>query len=145
MRDEDTERRSIEYLDGMFGPGAGEKHCRFLRGVESDALRDTLHGYHALEADTRHLSLEENYLLGMIVLCATRSYGTASMFAKTLMHLGVPREKVLEAVTRLSMWVGGIHAVEAAIHVQRAVKEYEAKGLASLDGWFPAGAPGDER
>ena len=133
----DSEQRTIEYLDGLFGEGMGARHCRFLDTIEDDALRETLHGYHAQEADGRHLSVEENYLLGMTVLCASRSYGTAAMFAKTLMHLRVPREKILAAVSRLSMWVGGLAAVEASMHIQRAVKEYEARGLASMEAWFP--------
>lgn len=145
MGHQDQEAKTIAYLDTLFGPGAGEKHCRFLRGIENDALRDTLHGYHAIEGDTRHLSVEENYLLGMTVLCATKSYGTATMFAKTLLHLGVPKEKLLEAVNRLSMWVGGVAAVESAMQIQRAIKEYEAKGVASLDAWFPSGQPEEKK
>lgn len=137
MDPKELEGRTVEYLDGLFGPGSGAKHCRFIANIESEALRNTLHGYHALEADTRHLSVEENYLLGMTVLCATKSYGSAAMFAKTLMHLRVPREKILEAVTRLSMWVGGIHAVEAAMQIQKAITEYEVRGVASLEPWFP--------
>ncbi|MHB8874940.1 MAG: hypothetical protein ACYC8T_14725 [Myxococcaceae bacterium] len=126
-----------KYLDGLFGPGQGERHAAFLESIENDALREMVHRYHALEADTRHLSHQENYLLGMCVLCATRSYATAGMFAKTLRHLGVPREKVLEAVARLAMWVGGIPASEATAHIQRALADYDQRGLASLEGWFP--------
>jgi hypothetical protein len=136
MKD-DLEKTTKDYLDGIFGAGAGEKHCRFLRSIQSDTLRDVVHGYHAIEADTALLSIQENYLLGMAVLCATRNLGTASMFAKTLLHLGVSKEKVLEVVARLSMWVGGVAAVEAAVAIQRAVQEYEARGQASLEAWFP--------
>jgi len=132
-----NEAATIAYLDGIFGPGAGQKHLRFLNRLDHAALRDVLHGYHALESDEADLSIAENYLLGVAVLCATKSYGTAGMFAKTLLHLGVPRAKILAAVTRLSMWVGGLHAVEAALHVQKAIAEYEAKGQASLEAWFP--------
>ena len=78
----------------------------------------------------------------MVVLCAQRAFGPAAMFAKTLLHLGVAREKLLEAIARLAMWVGGIAAAEAAAHIQKAIGEYEQRGLASLDAWFPpASAP----
>jgi alkylhydroperoxidase/carboxymuconolactone decarboxylase family protein YurZ len=132
--------RSERYLDELFGAGAGARHSTFIDRLDHPALRDTLHGYHVLESDTRHLSVAENYLLGMTVLCAQRNYGPAAMFAKTLVHLGVPREKLLEAIARLAMWVGGITAAEAAAHIQKAIGEYEQRGLASLDGWFPAAA-----
>ncbi len=132
-----SEAATIAYLDEIFGPGAGQKHIAFLARIEHPALREMLHGYHALESDSAELSVAENYLLGVAVLCATKSYGTAAMFTKTLLHLGVPRAKILTAVARLAMWVGGLHAVEATFHVQKAIDEYEAKGLASLEAWFP--------
>jgi hypothetical protein len=125
------------YLDPLFGAGAGEKHARFLDRIRDDGLRELVHRYHALEADTRHLSLEENYLIGMCVLCAGRSLGTAAMFAKTLLHLGVAKEKLLAAVGRLAMWTGGLPAVEATFAIQKAIGEYEALGVASLAAWFP--------
>jgi hypothetical protein len=131
-------RRSERYLDDLFGAGSGARHSAFLDRLDHPALRDMLHGYHVLESDTRHLSVTENYLLGMTVLCAQRSWGPAAMFAKTLLHLGVPRAKLLEAIARLAMWVGGITAAEAAAHIQKAIGEYERHGLASLDAWFPA-------
>jgi hypothetical protein len=130
-------QRSEAYLDGLFGAGAGRRHGAFLERLESAPLRDTLHRYHLLEAGTAHLSVEENYLLGLAVLCALRSFGPAAMFAKTLRHLGTPRARILEVVTRLSMWIGGVPAAEAAAHVQKALREYEERGLASLDAWFP--------
>jgi hypothetical protein len=135
----DFVRMTEEHLDAMFGDGAGEKHARFLELVVNDSLREMIHRYHAVEADTEHLSLEENYLVGMCVLCAVRSYGTAAMFAKTLLHLQVPKEKILEAVARLGMWVGGLPAVEATFHIQKAVREYEDMGFAALAAWFPEG------
>jgi hypothetical protein len=125
------------YLDPIFGTGAGEKHGRFLDGISDDGLRELVHRYHALEGDTRHLSLEENYLIGMCVLCAGRSFGTAAMFAKTLRHLGVAKEKILAAVARLAMWTGGLPAVEATFAIQKAIREYEELGVASLAAWFP--------
>lgn len=128
---------TLRYVEGIFGPGSGARHAAFLDQIQNDALRDAVHRCHAVEADTARVSLEENYLLGMCVLAALRSYGTAAMFAKVLMHLGTPREKILEAVGRLSMWVGPLPATEAAFVVQRAVREYEAQGRASLDIWFP--------
>ncbi|HET7504923.1 MAG TPA: hypothetical protein VFK02_28060 [Kofleriaceae bacterium] len=136
--------QSERYLDDLFGPGAGARHSAFIDRIDHPALRDALHGYHVLESDTRHLSVAENYLLGMAVLCAQRSYGPAGMFAKTLLHLGVPREKLLEAVARLAMWIGGIPAAEAAAHIQKAIGDYEQRGLASLEAWFPP-APAEPR
>lgn len=127
------------YLDPLFGAGAGERHGRFLDRISDEGLRELVHRYHALEADTRHLSLEENYLIGMCVLCAGRSFGTAAMFAKTLLHLQVPREKILAAVARLAMWTGGLPAVEATFAIQKAIREYEEQGVASLAAWFPEG------
>ena len=133
----DDRERSERYLDDLFGEGAGAKHSAFIDRLAHPALREALHGYHVLESDTRHLSVEENYLLGMTVLCAQRAYGPAAMFAKTLRHLGVSPDKLLEATARLAMWVGGIAAAEAAAHIQKAIGEYEQRGLASLDAWFP--------
>jgi hypothetical protein len=137
MTDPDFIRASKNYLDAVFGEGAGEKHERFLDRVENDALREAIHRYHAFEADAAHLSIEENYLIGMCVLFAGRSYATAAMFAKTLLYLGAPKEKILEAVARLSMWIGGLPAVEATFAAQKAIREYEEKGFESLGAWFP--------
>jgi hypothetical protein len=140
--DDELRRKSEAHLDAIFGEGQGRKHTDFLEHLASPALRETLHRYHAMEADTSVLSVEENYLLGMCVLCAVRSYGPAAMFAKTLLHMGVPRAKLDEAMARLSMWVGGVPAAEAAGHIQRAIREYEKDGKASLSAWFPEpGAP----
>jgi len=133
----DLQQRSERYLDELFGAGAGARHTAFLDGVPHPALRDMLHGYHVLESDTRYLSIAENYLLGMTVLCALRNFGPAEMFAKTLLHLGVPPGKLLEATARLAMWVGAIAAADAAAHIQRAIGDYERRGLASLEAWFP--------
>jgi len=138
MTDDELTRRSQRYLDGVFGPGAGARHTAFVDRLDHPALRETLHRYHVLESDTRWLSVADNYLLGMTVLCAQRSWGPAAMFAKTLLHLGEPRDKLLEAVARLAMWVGGITAAEAAAHIQKAIADYEQRGLASLEAWFPA-------
>jgi len=137
----DLTARSVDYLDQLFGTGAGARHSAFIDRLEHPVLRETLHAYHVLESDTQHLSVAENYLLGMVVLCAQRNYGPAAMFAKTLLHLDVPRGKLIEATARLSMWVGGIAAAEAAAHIQKAIGEYEQRGLASLDGWFPTVPP----
>jgi hypothetical protein len=138
---DDLHRRSERYLDELFGPGAGARHTAFLARLDHPALRDTLHGYHVLESDTRYLSITDNYLLGMTVLCAQRAWGPATMFAKTLLHLGEPRGKLLEAVARLAMWIGGIPAAEAAGHIQKAIADYEQRGVASLEAWFPERAP----
>jgi hypothetical protein len=128
---------TIRYVDGIFGCGTGERHVAFLEGIQNDALREAVHRCHAMEADTSRLSLEENYLLGMCVLAAQRSYGTAAMFAKVLLHLGTPREKILEAIGRLSMWVGPLPCAEASLVVQRALGHYDEEGFASLAAWFP--------
>lgn len=129
----DTEK----YVESIFGPGTGESHVRFLERIQNPALREMIHRYHTLEADTSELSLHENYLIGMSVLLAQRDHQTASLFAKTLLHLGMRKEKLLEACARLSMWIGGLPAVEASFVVQKAVREYEKDGLASLGVWFP--------
>ena len=126
------------YVESIFGAGTGEAHVRFLERIQNPALREMIHRYHTLEADTSELSLQENYLLGMCVLCAQRDYQTASLFAKTLLHLGVRKEKLLEATARLSMWVGGLPAVDASFTIQKAIREYERDGLGSLGVWFPA-------
>ena len=133
----DPVETTIRYVDGLFGPGAGERHVAFLDQIQNIALRDVVHRCHAMEADTAFVSREENYLLGMCVLAALRSYGTAAMFAKVLLHLGTRREKILEAIGRLSMWVGALPSAEAALVVQRAIGQYEEEGFASLQAWFP--------
>jgi len=137
MEERDPIEQTVTYVDGLFGEGTGKKHLRFLERIQNPALREQIYRYHALEANTAELSLEENYLLGLAVLCAVGRYDTAGMFAKTLLHLGVRKEKLLEAVARLSMWIGGLPAVEAAFRIQRAIAEYEREGLASLAVWLP--------
>lgn len=125
------------YVESIFGPGTGEAHARFLERIQNPALREMIHRYHKLEADTSQLSLQENYLIGMCVLCAQRDYVAASLFAKTLLHLRVPKEKLLESVARLAMWVGGLPATDASFAIQKAIREYEQEGLGSLSVWFP--------
>jgi hypothetical protein len=139
MASTDPLATTIRYVDGIFGPGTGQRHAAFLDVIENDALREAVHRCHAVEENTAHVSLEENYLLGMCVLAALRSYGTAAMFAKVLRHLGTPREKILEAIGRLGMWVGPLPSAEAALIVQRALDHYDKEGFASLTGWFPEG------
>jgi hypothetical protein len=139
MQDQDPIEQTKSYVDGLFGEGAGEKHLRFLERIQNPGLREQILRYHALEADTTELSLEENYLLGLAVLSALGRYDTAAMFAKTLLHLGTRKQKLLEAVARLSMWIGGLPAVEAGFRVQRAIAEYERDGLGSLAVWLPEG------
>lgn len=131
------QRESERYLDGLFGPGAGARHSRFLDQLENEGLRTEIHRYHALQADQSQLSVVEHYLIAMCVLCALKSYGTAQMFAKTLRYLGVPRAKILAALARLAMWTGGIPAVEATLAVTRALDDYDRLGAASLAAWFP--------
>jgi len=134
---EATER----YVDDIFGPGTGVKHLDFLAKVANRSLREQVQRYHMLESDTSELSREENYLVGMCVLCATKNFGTVALFAKTLLHLGVRKQKLLEATARLSMWIGGLPAVEASFVVQKAVREYERDGFESLRVWFPEAQP----
>jgi len=129
----DTER----YVESIFGRGTGEAHVRFLERIQNPALREMIHRYHTLEADTSRLSLEENYLIGMCVLLSQRDYQAGSLFAKTLLHLGTPKEKLLEAGARLAMWIGGLPAVDASFALQKAIREYEKEGLDSLGVWFP--------
>jgi len=128
---------TLRYLDGLFGEGAGARHTAFLERLESPTLREELHRYHAIEADSTQLTPAENYLLGACVLYATGRSATAGMFVKTLLHLGVPKAKILEALARLSMWVGGVAAAEASQQAQRAIAEWEQRGLASMEAWFP--------
>lgn len=135
--DETLLKKSEEYLDALFGEGMGRRHSRFLGHLKSEPLQRALHEAHVMEADETHLSVEENYLIGMCVLLVQRNYEPAAMFAKTLRHRGVASAKVLEAVTRLSMWMGAVPAAEAAAHVQRALRDYDKRGLESLAGWFP--------
>ena len=125
------------YLEAIFGPGTGEAHVRFLERIQNPALREIIHRYHGFEADTSQLSLQENYLIGMCVLCSQRDYVAASLFAKTLLHLGVSPEKLLESVARLAMWVGGLPAADASFAIQKAIREYQQEGLGSLSVWFP--------
>ena len=139
MQKLDPVEQTVSYVDGLFGEGAGEKHLRFLERIQNPALREQILRYHALEANTAQVSLEENYLLGFAVLAALGRYDTATMFAKTLLHLGTSKEKLLEVVARLSMWIGGLPAVEAGFRVQRAIAEYERDGLGSLAVWLPEG------
>jgi len=126
------------YVERIFGPGTGDSHVRFLDRIENAALREMIHRYHSFEADTSQLSLEENYLIGLCVLCAQGRDATAAMFAKTLLALGVSKLKILEAVARLSMWIGGLPAVEASFLIQKAIREYEADPKAAVRAWFPA-------
>jgi hypothetical protein len=132
---------SEAYLDGIFGPGAGKAHTQFLARLGNPPLEEALHRAHAQQADQRLLSVTEHYLIGICVLCATKGYAPAAMFAKTLRHLGVSAEKIREAVARLAIWIGPVPAAEAAGHVGKAIAEYERDGLRSLAAWFPE-APG---
>ena len=125
------------YVESIFGPGTGEAHVEFLERIQNPALREMIHRYHTLEADTTELSLQENYLLGMCVLLSQRDYQAAGLFAKTLLHLGVRKQKLLEACARLAMWIGGLPAADASFTIQKAIREYERDGLASLGVWFP--------
>jgi hypothetical protein len=130
-------RDTENYVESIFGAGTGEAHVRFLDRIQNEALREMIHRYHTVEADTSQLSLHENYLIGMCVLLSQRDYVAASLFAKTLLHLGTPKEKLLEATARLAMWIGGLPAVDASFAMQKAIREYEKEGLGSLGVWFP--------
>jgi hypothetical protein len=137
MSKSEHQRDTETYVDAIFGPGTGVAHVRFLERIENPALREMIHRYHSLESDTSQLSLQENYLLGMCVLLAQRDHVAASLFAKTLLHLGVSKEKLLAACGRLAMWIGGLPAADASFAIQKAIREYERDGLASLGVWFP--------
>lgn len=137
MTKPEHERNTEAYVDSIFGAGTGEAHARFLERIENPALREMIHRYHTLEANTSELTLQENYLIGMCVLLSQRDYQAASLFAKTLLHLGVRKEKLLEATARLAMWIGGLPAVDASFAIQKALREYEREGLGSLGVWFP--------
>jgi hypothetical protein len=130
---------SERYLDRLFGPGAGKAHTRFLDGLDNAGLREALHRAHVRQDDESVLSVTEHYLIGMAVLCATKTWSAATMFAKTLRHLKVPAEKIFEATSRLSVWIGPVQAAEALGRIQKAVAEYDAKGLESMREWFPEG------
>lgn len=132
------ERRTERFVDELFGPGMGARHLQFLEKLENSALREMIHRYHPVEADVSEVSLTENYLIGMAVLAATGHLPTAAMFAKVLRHLGVPRSKILEVVGRLGMWIGGLPAAEVSFAIQRALNEWEARGLESMAVWFPS-------
>jgi hypothetical protein len=133
----DPVQSTIDYVDRLFGAGMGQRHLKFLERLPNDQLREMILRYHAVEADTRWLSIEENYLLGMCTLCATGNFDTASMFAKILIHIGTPKQKLTEACARLAMWIGGLPAAEASLRIQKAIIEYERSGVESLGVWFP--------
>ena len=137
--DDETHRASLATLDALFGPGMGARHDRFIGRLKRPELREALHRYHVIEGDESDLSLRENYLLGMTVLCAQGRYVPAGMFARTLCHIGVPEATILAAVARLEMWIGGVPAAEAAAHMQAAVSDYRRNGLDSMKAWFPDG------
>src|SRR5512133_3870299 len=123
------------YVDGLFGPGMGKRHLRFLEGIQDPALRELILRFHAMEADTAHLSVEENYLLGVCVLVAQGQLRTATMFAKVLRRLGTSSERILTAVARVAMWAGGLPVVEASLAIQKALAEYDRDPEGALAAW----------
>lgn len=135
--DDETLSASKAYLDGIFGAGAGEAHAALLDRFQNASIREQLHRAHVMQADDSTLSVSEHYLIGMCVLCATKTWVPAEMFAKTLRHLGVSGDKILEAVARLGVFIGPVPAADAMGHIQKAVKEYDREGIASLRAWFP--------
>ena len=139
MSDESPHGHSEAYLDRIFGPGMGRRHSAFLDHLGHPDLQDVLHRYHVLEDDETWLSVEDNYLIGLCVLCAQGRFGPAGMFAKTLRHRGVSKQRITEAVRRLEMWIGGIGAAEAMAVVQRAIRQYDTSGIESMRDWFPEG------
>lgn len=139
MTDTELIGQSESYIDTVFWPGAGAAHTAFLDTIAHDGLREAVHRCHLMQADDATLSIEDNYLIGMCVLYATGHPHPADMFAKTLAHLGVERARLLEAVARLSMWIGPIPAAGAAARLQRALTDYTEHGRASLSAWIPAG------
>lgn len=133
----DPIRSTEQYVDRIFGSGMGKRHVRFLEKISNAALREQILRFHAIEGDTQLVTIEENYLIGVCVLCACGHYGTAAMFTKVLRHLGTSSERILEAVGRISMWAGGLPAVEASFAIQNALREYERDPAGSLAQWFP--------
>lgn len=130
---EATER----YVDALFGAGMGKRHLRFLQKIANPTLREQIIRFHAIEAQASLISVEENYLLAVCVLCALGHLSTAAMFAKVLRHLGCSSERILEAIGRVSMWAGGLPMVEASFVIQKALAEYERDPEGSLAYWFP--------
>lgn len=137
METRDPIECTIEYVDAHFGQGMGRRHVRFLESISNPALRELIHRFHAIEADTRLISVEENYLLAVCVLCSQGKLSTAAMFAKLLRHLGTSPERILEAVGRVAMWAGGLPAVEASFVIQKAINEFERDPAGALAIWFP--------
>jgi hypothetical protein len=137
MTEIDPSKSTELYVDRIFGQGMGKRHLRFLEKIANAALREQILRYHAIEADSRFVTIEENYLIGVCVLCAQGHHATAAMFTKVLRHLGTSADRILEAVGRTSMWVGGLPAVEASFAIQSALREYERDPLGSLAPWFP--------
>ncbi len=137
MSEHDLLSESEAYLDGLFGAGAGHRHTTYLDALPHSELREQLHRAHAWAARDEHLSVPEHYLIGMSVLYALRAYGPAGMFARTLLLLDVSEPTVIEAVARLAIWIGPVQAGEAAGHLTRAIADYHARGLGSMDAWLP--------
>ncbi len=137
MSDPNPIEGTRRYVDELLGSGMGSRHVRFLERIENPGLREHVHRFHAVEADTRLLSVEENYLIGVCVLCSRGQLATAAMFAKLLRRLGTPPERILEAVARLAIWSGGLSAVDASFAIQKALREYDKDPEAALLPWFP--------
>jgi hypothetical protein len=137
MDSRDPIETTEQYVDSLFGVGMGKRHVRFLENVANPALRELIHRFHGIEADTRLVTIEENYLLAVCVLCALGKLSTAAMFAKLLRHLGTSSERILEAVGRVAMWAGGLPAVEASFVIQKALREYDRDPKSALVAWFP--------
>ncbi len=137
MSNPDPIESTEHYVDALFGPGMGKRHLRFLERIRDPALRELILRFHTVEADTRHISIEENYLLGVCVLVAQGHLRTAAMFAKVLRRIGTSSERILAAVGRVAMWAGGLPVTEASLVIQKALAEYDEDPVGALASWFP--------
>lgn len=132
MRDDDNAARvSKDLLESLFGPGSAER-LRDARTLGHANLVPVADLHNAVAADTRLLSLQEHYLIGMSVLLATGRARSAQSVVKLLRHVGMSAETIREAASRLTIWCGGLTAMEMMYHVDVALKDYEAKGVASF-------------
>lgn len=136
-----NQRASEEFLDRLFGSGMGKRHrAHVARAASGDKFLASMDLYHLMTADTRVLSLELHYLLGVCVFFAMGINGTGMGFAKILLNLGVSPDKIREAVSRLHVWAGRFAASESLAYLERAIADFEERGLASLP-WFAPEEP----
>lgn len=137
MNSSDPAESTERYVDELLGPGMGKRHLIFLGRIRDPSLRELVLRFHAVEADTAHVTVEENYLIGVCVLVAQGQLRTAAMFAKLLRRIGTSSERILAAVARVAMWAGGLPVTEASLVIQKALSEYDEDPERALAPWFP--------